>query len=259
MGGGHALEHAGVAGDTASPVHRLDPRAKLLGFVWITLVGVSTPASAWPVWLGCAAILVALGSLAGVPVGVVARRASVVLPLVLFVAVLLPFARDGGATLRVGPLVLSEAGLTMFAEASAKATIGTLSAVLLGATTAFPDLLRALEALRVPRLLVLIAAFGYRYLWVLVDDLRRLRAALAARAYRPRHALRVAPLGRAASALFLRSYERGERVYLAMLARGYSGSVPSLRPLALARVDVAFVAGLVVALGALRIGVGLAA
>jgi cobalt/nickel transport system permease protein len=222
-------------------------------------VGVSTPAAAWPVWIACVATLIALASLAGVPGRVVARRVSVVLPLVLFVAAFLPFFRDGGATVRLGPLALSDAGLTVLAEVCAKATIGTLSAVLLGATTAFPDVLRALEALRVPRLLVLIAAFGYRYLWVLVDDLQRMRAAMAARAYRPRHALRAGPLGRAASALFLRSYERGERVYLAMLARGYSGTVPSLRPLALARADVAFVLGLVVGLGALRLGVGLAA
>jgi cobalt/nickel transport system permease protein len=218
----------------------------------VTLVGVSTPAAAWPVYLACAATLAALAVAAGVGPGVIWRRARVVLPLVLFVALSLPFVR-GGPELRVGPVGLSEAGLAVLAEVAAKATIGTVSAVLLGATTTFPDVLRALEALRVPRLLTLIAAFGYRYLWVLVDEVRRLRAALASRAYHPRHALRAGPLGRAATALFLRSYGRGERVYLAMLARGYDGAMPEARPLGLARADVGFVAGLVVALGALRV------
>ena len=68
-----------------------------------------------------------------------------------------------------------------------------------------------------------------------------MRAALASRAYRPRHALHAAALGRAATALFLRSYARGERVYLAMLARGYDGGMPRLERLVLARADVAFV------------------
>ena len=61
-----------------------------------------------------------------------------------------------------------------------------------------------------------------------------MRAALAARGYRPRHALQAAAIGRVATALFLRTYERGERVHLAMLARGYAGAMPRLDALAFA-------------------------
>jgi cobalt/nickel transport system permease protein len=258
VGASHSLDAVGIAGNSASPVHRLDPRAKLLGFAWITVVGVSTPLRAWPAYVGCALALTALARLAGVPPGIVWRRARVVLPLVLLVAAFIPFAR-GGPVVQLGPLTLSLAGLAAFAEVAAKATIGTVCAVLLGATTAFPDVLRALEALRIPRLLTVIAAFGYRYAWVLVEEVRRLRAALASRAYHPRHALHAAPLGRAATALFLRSYGRGERVYLAMLARGYDGGMPRLERLVLVRADVAFMAALVCALGALRLAAGLAA
>ena len=103
-------------------------------------------------------------------------------------------------------------GLATFALVTAKATIGAVSAVLLGATTSFPDILHGLERLRAPRLLILIAAFMYRYLFVIVDEARRMRAALAARGYRPRHLGQAAALGRIVTALFLRSYERGERV-----------------------------------------------
>ena len=74
----------------------------------------------------------------------------------------------------------------MFGAVAMKATIGTISAVLLGATTTFPAVLRGLEAMRVPKLLVLIAAFMYRYLFVIVEEAGRMRAALTARAYRPR-------------------------------------------------------------------------
>jgi len=143
---------------------------------------------------------------------------------VLFVALFLPFARKGGGAIDLGPLTLSEAGLATCATVSAKAVLGTVSAVLLGATTSFPDVLHALERLRSPRLLVLIAAFMYRYLHVIAGEARRMRAALVARGYRPSHALQAGAMGRVATALFLRSYERGERVHLAMLSRGYEGT-----------------------------------
>jgi cobalt/nickel transport system permease protein len=179
----------------------------------------------------------------------------VVLPLILFVAVFLPFFRKGGATHDLGPFTVSDAGLAVLASVAAKATIGTVSAVLLGATTTFPSVLRGLEGLRVPRLFTLIAAFMYRYLFVIVEEVHRMRTALSARAYRPRHALQAAPIGRAVTALFLRTYGRGERVHLAMLARGYRGTMPELVPLRFTPIDAAFVACLAGTLVALRIAV----
>ena len=125
--------------------------------------------------------------------------------------------------------------------------------MLLGATTTFPAVLRALEALRVPRLFVLIAAFMYRYLFVIVEEVRRMRAALSSRGYRPRHALQAAAIGRVASALFLRTYARGERVYLAMQARGYRGDDAPAAPLVFGRADAAFVALVLLALVPLRV------
>jgi cobalt/nickel transport system permease protein len=141
----------------------------------------------------------------------------------------------------------------VFAAVAVKATTGTLSAILLGATTTFPAVLRGLEAMRVPRLLVLVAAFMYRYLFVIVEEAGRMRAALSARAYRPRTALHAAALGRVATAMFLRTYSRGERVYQAMLARGYAGHMPQLNPLAWRRADAVFVSLVLAALVPLRL------
>ena len=141
-----------MAGDPASPIHRLDPRAKILGFAGITVVGVSTPLHAWPAFAACLVALVAIAAVARVGPEVVWSRVKVILPLVVFVAAFVPFVR-GGPTVQVGPLSLSEAGLATFALVTAKATIGAFSAVLLGATTSFPDILHGLERLRAPRLL----------------------------------------------------------------------------------------------------------
>jgi cobalt/nickel transport system permease protein len=162
----------------------------------------------------------------------------------------------GGEKVDVGPLALSRDGLTTFAGVSTKALIGTVSAVLLGATTTFPDVLHGLERMRAPRLLTLIAGFMYRYLFVIGAEVRRMRVALSARGYRPRHALQAAAIGRVATALFLRTYDRGERVYVAMLARGYAGATPRLRALAFARADVLFLTVLAAALLPLRVLIG---
>jgi len=251
MSGAHA-HMGGPAGDLASPVHRLDPRAKILGLLGVTVVAVSTPLRAWPVWVACAVVLAAVAVAARVPPRAVWRRTRVVLPLVLLVAAFVPFARHGEAVASLGPFAVTREGLATFAEVSAKAAIGTVGAVLLGATTAVPSIIRGLEGLRVPRLLTLIAAFMYRYLFVIADEMRRTRAALASRGYRPRTALGAASLGRMTTSLFLRSHARGERVYLAMLARGYQGRMPAIEPLRMTRADVAFVALVVLALVPLR-------
>jgi cobalt/nickel transport system permease protein len=251
-----SLELTGLAGDPASRMHRLDPRAKILGLVAVTLVAVSAPLDAWPVFVGCTLVLGAVAAGARVAARDIWRRTRFILPLVLLAAIFLPFVRKGGQSYELGPLTAYEGGLQVFGAVALKATIGTVSAVLLGATTTFPFVLRGLEAMRVPRLLVLIAAFMYRYLFVIVEETGRMRAALAARAYRPRTALHAGALGRVATAMFLRTYARGERVYHAMLARGYSGGMPQLSPLALRRADVLFVTLVLIALVPLRVAAG---
>lgn len=241
-----ALSRIGVAGDPASRIHRLDPRAKIVGLAGITVVAVST--GAWTVFGVCAVALAATAAVARIPPLTVWSRVRVVLPVVVFVAAFVPFVR-GGPSVDVGPLALSEAGLATFALVAVKASIGAVGAVLLAATTSFPDILHGLERLRAPRLLVVIAAFMYRYAFVIADEARRMRAALAARAYRPRHLGEVAALGRLVTGLFLRSYERGERVYLAMLARGYAGAMPRFGVLRFGRADALFL----IALGAVLV------
>ena len=204
----HAVELTGLAGNTASPVHRRDPRAKVVGFIGITVVGVSASVATWPAWVACGVVLAVLAAIGRIGPRVIWRRARLVLPLVLFVGLFIPLVRRG-ETVDIGPVALSVEGLEVFAAVSAKATIGIVSAVLLGATTTFPSVLVALESMRVPRLFVLIAAFTYRYLFVIVEEVERMRAALASRAYRPRHLLQAGPAGRVATALFLRTYATG--------------------------------------------------
>jgi cobalt/nickel transport system permease protein len=249
----HALELTGIACERRSAVRALDPRAKLVGLLAVTAVAVSTPLRAWPVWLACAGVLAAYAAAGRVRPRSLWRRWRLVLAPMLLAAALLPFVRPGGAAHALGPLTVHEGGLQVAATVAAKAAIGTLSAVLLGATATFPEVLRGLRALRVPALLVLVAASMYRYLFVIADEAGRMRAAVRARGFRPRTAFGAGATGRVAAALFLRAHDRGERVHRAMLARGFRGSVPEIVPLSLRRADLAFVALVLVTLVPLRV------
>ena len=244
LGCAHGLHSAGLAGDPASPVHRLDARAKLLGLAGLTVIAATSPAAAWPLLACCAALLALVAARARVPARVLWRRALVILPIVVLAAASLPFVRHGGAVYRLGPLGLSETGLAVFGAAVAKAGVGTLSAILLAATTTVPAALDGLRRLHAPPLLVAIAAVTWRYVFVLAAELARMRDALAARAHRPRHLLQGATAGRLATALFLRAHARGERVHVAMAARGWRGVPPAPPAAALRPGDVAFVAAL---------------
>ena len=167
-------------------------------------------------------------------------------------------ARSLGFAYPGGPPVLDDLDLHV-RHGERVAVLGTISAVLLGATTSFPAVLRALETLRVPRLLVLVTGLAYRYLFVLAAEARRMRTALAARGHAPRHALNAGAVGRLVTALFLRAHARGERVHVAMAARGWSGVPAAPAAAALRRADVAFVAALAGVPLALRVLLELAA
>jgi cobalt/nickel transport system permease protein len=244
MSGLLALESAGLAGDPASPVHRLDPRAKLLGLAGLTLVAATAPRAAWPLFAWCAVLLAGVALAARVPVGVLGRRLLVVLPVMALAAASLPFVHAGGAERALGPVQVSDTGLLVFGTAIAKAAVGTLSAVLLAATTTVPAALEGLRRLRAPALLVAIAGVTWRYAFVLAGEVARMRTALAARGHRPRHLLHGGATGRLASALFLRAHARGERVHVAMAARGWTGVPPRAARRALTRADAAFLAAL---------------
>lgn len=202
-----------------SGVHRLAPECKVVATVLFVFAVVATPREAIWAFALDAAILLGIALLARVPVGKLARRMAIEVPFLAF-AVFLPLVGHG-PYVEIGFLTLSEPGLWGAWNIIVKGTLGVAATSLLTATTTVPELLLALERLRVPRAVVGIASFMLRYWQVLADDLRRMRIARVSRGDDPRWLWQVAGIARTAGALFVRSYERGERVYVAMLARGY--------------------------------------
>ncbi|MBI3968051.1 MAG: cobalt ECF transporter T component CbiQ [Chloroflexi bacterium] len=234
----------------SSVIHRLDPRVKVTLTVLFVVSNVVVPDGAWPAFALAWAILVAGNLLGSLGPWFTLRRSFVALPFAL-VAVTAMFAVPGQPlfTLTLGStqLVATDAGLVRVVSIALRTWLSVQVAILLTATTRFPDLMHALRHLRLPALLVAIVAFMYRYLFVLTDETQRLLRARDARSARLpgvtgggswRWRARVA--GSMAGQLFLRSYERSDRVYQAMLARGYRGELLSLNPHRLRRSDLLF-------------------
>jgi cobalt/nickel transport system permease protein len=217
---------APVAGE--SVVHRLEAHLKLVAVLSFALVVVATPVrAAWApaAYVGYLVLVLAVAGVVGVPAGRLARGLLIEIPFVAF-ALLLPFV-SGGPRVDVAGLSLSVDGLAVGGGILAKATLSVLAATILAATTEPRALLRGLERLRLPQLLVQILTFMIRYADVVTAELRRMRMAREARGFQGRHLGALKVLGPTAGALFIRSFERGERVHLAMLSRGYTGSLPS--------------------------------
>ena len=208
-----------------SHVHRLDPRTKsILAFLFVVLE-VSAPPQHLLSFVIYAGLLLWTTALSRVPVGPVLRRAMMVLPFSALVAAGLPFVR-GGETIVVGGIHLSVTGLWILAGATIKSMLGVVALILLVATTPFSRLLEGLRQLGLPMMFVDLLALTYRYLHVLIDEATRLRRAAIARGYAPRWLPQAVIVGRLIGNLFIRSYERAERIYGAMRLRGYTGQIP---------------------------------
>ena len=212
-GHGHRLHYHGH-----SVVHRAQPHHKLLALLGFVLLVVATPSDWHPVFGGYLALLLMTVGLARVPPAYLLRRMVVEVPFAIF-ALVLPFVAHG-ERIEVLGLSLSQPGLVAAGGMLVKGTLGVLASLTFAATTEPHDVLRGLERLRLPRQLVEIMAFMVRYLDVVGEELGRMRIALASRGFSARNPAHWPVLARTAGALFIRSYERGERVHLAMLARG---------------------------------------
>lgn len=221
------LDHF-AGGDT--PVHRLDPAAKTVALLAAVLATVLVGRDRFLPLLPTAVALAAYHLLGRAPVWYVAKRLLVVSPFAAAIVVLFPFLEPGRPvwTLAVGTwaVTVTENGLLRAGHLAAKFVLCAWATVLLLATTRFQDVLQALARLRVPRVFVVQLAFLYRYLWVLLDQGMRLRMARAGRdgGVGPRRVRFQSSVG-VAGVLFLRTYDRAERIYWAMMARGFDGEL----------------------------------
>jgi cobalt/nickel transport system permease protein len=223
MGAGHA--HALYVHEH-SFVHHLPPETKVLSvLLFVTATAVTPREAIWAfaVYAAAEALLVLF---ARVPFRFVLSRLFAVAPFVVF-ALFLPFVGEGKDVSLAG-IALSSEGVWSMWNILAKAILGATASILLAATTEVPDIVKGFGRLRVPSVITAIASFMIRYLEVISGELARMRTAMTARGYDPRWLSQARPIASSAGTLFVRSYERGERVYDAMLSRGYTGAMPAI-------------------------------
>ena len=230
MGGGHS--HALYLPGTG-PLHRARPQCKLAAAFLFVLAVVATPREAFWAFGVYALLLTGLARVARLPLPTLARRLVIELPFLLF-ALFLPLVGQGERVEVLG-LSLAREGLWAAWNIVAKGTLGVATSVILAATTPVPELLRGLERLRLPAAFTTVAGFMVRYADVIVDEVRRMRIARISRGHDPRWIWQARAVAATAGTLFIRSYERGERVYLAMVSRGWTGSMPALQELGATR------------------------
>lgn len=238
--------------ESDSRIHRLDPRVKVVAAVLFILSNALLLDGAWTAFGFAWLLLLLANHLSNLGADFSFRRSFIALPFALAAvsAIFSPFGNPL-ATWHIGPLVLipTDFGLIKFASIMVRSWLSVQAAILLVATTRFPDMIHAFEHLHVPAVLTTIVSFLYRYLFVLTDEVMRLLRARDARsAASPAGksgrsvVWRAKVAGNMAGQLFLRSYERSDRIYNAMLARGYDGHLRTLNPHVMKSSDWVFAA-----------------
>lgn len=251
-----------------SPIHRLDGRVKLVFTLALLLCCALLPTGSWSAYLFISSILFALTILANIGIIYLLKRSVLALPFLL-AALPLIFQSSGALfTFTVGNLVISLSGdgFIRFISLGIKSWLSVIAAILLASTTSFTELLLAFRSLKTPQLLVAVFSLMWRYLFLMVEEVDRLtRARLSRSGIMPQSKThsggslvwRARVTGTMAGSLFIRSLERSERVYQAMLARGYDGVSRSIREVPLGRKEILYLVLAIIMLFILTISINL--
>jgi cobalt/nickel transport system permease protein len=207
--------HQEIVTAVETPLHRAPAECKVLATILFVIAVALVPRGqlVWPYALD-AALLLVVAIAARVDPRMLVGRLAIEAPFVLFVVVL-PFVAEDGIWLAFGIV--------------AKATLAVMATGVLAWTTTNAEILRGAERLGLPRQLVAIAGFALRYFSVIADELRRMRLARTQRGDTARWLWQSKAATKGIGALAVRTFERGERVHVAMLARGYDGRMPALQ------------------------------
>jgi cobalt/nickel transport system permease protein len=216
-------------------IHALDPRVKIIITLIFILTAVTLPEGAWISYALFLLLILAVAGASKLGIGFTLRRSLIALPFIL-AALPLIFLVPGEAILQL-PLLgwkITDAGVLRFLTILLRTWLAVQAGVLLSATTTVSDLLWGLSKLKIPRIIVSTVGFMVRYLFVLADEALRMIRARASRSPRiegvhhPGIIWQGRTSGMMVGSLFLRSLERSERVYAAMLARAYDGEPRTL-------------------------------
>lgn len=235
----------------ASPIQRWDPRLKILSllvFVFGVAILKTLPMAA------CALLIsVLVLRVAALPFHFVSHGMEAAALFLVPFFLIMPFSYPGDPAFTVLGLGFAWEGLRFATLIFVKAMAIILGSYIMFGTARFDVSMIALQRLRIPAVLVQMVLFTYRYVYVFMEEMKTLNVAMRARGFVPRTNLRtMSVLGGYVGTLLVRSFERTERVYKAMLSKGYDGTFPTMvefawdgRDFAKAAIMLALATGLV--------------
>jgi len=223
-----------------SLIHSIDSRVKVLVTLAFIISNALLPDGAWIAFALAWGFILTANVFSQLGIGFTFRRSFIALPFAL-AAITVLFSIPGQAVSSFHFLMwnftITDAGLLRFVSIVIRSWLSVQMAILLVAVTEFPKIVHALNHLRVPTIITVIISFLYRYLFVLADEVLRLlrarqarSAAVTGKSAGGRVMWRARIAGHMAGQLFLRSYERSDRIYNAMLSRGYKGELMTIHP-----------------------------
>jgi cobalt/nickel transport system permease protein len=220
-------------------VHRLDPRAKLIATLLFLFTVISFSKYEVSALIPFFLFPVLLMTLGEIPFLFILKKVLLVSPFAVFIGIFNPLL-DTGQVLVFSGLTIS-AGWFSFFSILLKFVLTISAALLLIATTPFPGICHALRRLGMPSLFISQLLFLYRYIFVLAEEAMRMVRARDMRSFGAK-GTGIKVFIRIIGTLFLRTLERAERIYSAMLSRGFQGDIPILKPFHIKAIDLVFVA-----------------
>lgn len=240
-----------------SIIHRRDPRIKIIAFVLFILCVISTRPESFLAFALYGVFIFALILLSKIPIKYIIKRAIVIIPFVLLIAVFIPFLKKGevagGYSFGTLKVTVTYDGLMVFWNVMVKSFISILCMILLMSSIKFPTFLKALEELKIPRLIVMILSFTYRYIFVIQDEFQRMIRAKESRSAGSKRWLHFKTLSNMVGVLFIKAYERGETVYLAMCSRGFDGTIKTMHNHRFVKSDFYFLLTVIITLASIGI------
>ncbi len=229
-------------------IHRLDPRIKLPAALLLVATIATRPQEPWFHFVAPLTLILLGLLLAKLPLGFVFSRTLMVLPFVAMVALFLPFSQGEEVVhcFDSPGICIYREGLGAALAILLKGILAIMTVAWLVFTTPFNHLLQAMRALKVPQVVVAVLAFLFRYLDIMADESMRMRRARLARSAGRRVRWPARSTGGMVGRLFLRALDRAERVYRAMLARGFDGEIRLFAKFVLKKSDLGFASVLLV-------------
>ena len=209
-----------------SQLHELSPQLKILATLLIVVsIAFSKIINPFQI-ISHAVIVFLIIRLSNIPLKTYLKRLTLDIPFILF-ALFLPFLSSGNNDM-VFTLFSFEVYRTGLLEMFAilfKATAGLSMGIVLTATTTNIELIYGLQKLKVPPIIIAIMSFSIRYIDVFIDEFKRVKISMQSRGYIEKGIKTLLPIAYASGAMLIRGYERGERVYLSMISRGFTGVI----------------------------------